>query len=222
MIRQFSIFCLTLAMSMTALAAGLGDSHQGQQSKHYVAGKDYIVLDTPVRTRDRSKVEVVEVFWYGCSHCSTFDPIITAWKKRQAEDVDFWLSPAIWNGAMKLHAQAFFTAKALGVGEKLHKPFFSALLVERKKLNNPGQIEDFFARYGVPRKDFQKTFKSFSVNSQVKQADARARSYKVAGTPEIVVNGKYRVTAGLAGGQAQMLNVIDFLVNKERALLAAQ
>ncbi len=123
---------------------------------------------------------------------------------------------------MKVHAHAFFAAKALGVQDTLHEPLFTALVVDRKRLANQDEIEDLFADYGVDREAFKKVFKSFSVTSQVKQADARARSYKITGNPEVVVNGKYRVTARLAGGQAQMLEVVDYLINKERALLAAK
>ncbi|WP_339340161.1 thiol:disulfide interchange protein DsbA/DsbL [uncultured Oceanicoccus sp.] len=184
-----------------------------------VPGKNYIVLDQPVRTRDSSKVEVVEVFWYGCSHCYSFEPLIKQWKKRKPDYVDFWQSPAMWNGTMKTHAAMFYTAEILDVMDKLHDPIFTAMNVERKRLATVGEIEDFFADYGVDRQAFRKAFKSFSVNSMVKQADARARSYKITGTPEVVVNGKYRVSARLAGGQAEMLKVVDFLIEKERALL---
>lgn len=185
-----------------------------------VAGKNYAVLDQPVRTRDSSKVEVVEVFWYGCGHCYNFEPLIKQWKKRKPDYVDFQQSPAMWNATMKTHAAMFFTAEILGVMDKLHDPIFTSMNVERKRLANADEIEDLFADYGVDREEFRKTFKSFSVNSMVKQADARARSYKISGTPEVVVNGKYRVSARLAGGQAEMLKVVDFLIEKERAQLA--
>jgi thiol:disulfide interchange protein DsbA len=51
----------------------------------------------------------------------------------------------------------------------------------------------------------------------VKQAEARARSYKVTGTPEMVVDGKYHISARLAGGQPEMLKVADYLIAKIRA-----
>ncbi|MGK0442570.1 MAG: thiol:disulfide interchange protein DsbA [Pseudohongiellaceae bacterium] len=188
----------------------------------YEAGKSYIILDQPVRTRDSSKVEVVEVFWYGCGHCFNFEPLLKQWQKKLSADVDYWQSPAMWNGPMKTHAQMFFTAKSLGVLEKLHMPIFTAMNVERKRLGDIAEIEQLFADFGVDREEFRKTFNSFSITSQVKQADARARSYKVSGTPEMVVNGKYRVTGGLAGGQPEMLKVVDYLVKMERAKLAAK
>ena len=214
MIRQ-----LTLTALLLVAAPFISIAQAAEEA--YVAGKHYALIDTPVRTRDSSKVEVVELFWYGCSHCYHFEPIIGAWEKTIPADVDFWRSPAMWNAPMKVHAQAFFTAKALGVLDQLHEPMFTTLLVERKRLNNVDDIADLFADYGVDREKVKKTFNSFSVVSQVKQADARARSYKIQGTPEVVVNGKYRVTAGLAGGQANMIDVMNFLIEKERAELTA-
>lgn len=187
---------------------------------NFVAGQHYEVLEQPVRTRDKTRVEVVEVFWYGCSHCYKFEPLAAAWKKTAAADVDFWQSPAVWNNNMKTHAKMFFTAKALGVLDKVHMPIFTAMNIEGKRLANPKEIAALFAGYGVDKAKFEKTFNSFSVNSQVNQADARARSYKITGTPEIVVNGKYRVSARQAGTQAKMLEVVDFLIEKERPLLA--
>jgi thiol:disulfide interchange protein DsbA len=210
--NYFSTLCISLLFALVTPFTAMAQ-------EQYTAGKHYAVLEQAVRTRDASKVEVVEVFWYGCSHCFSLEPLIKQWKKSLADDVDFWQSPAMWNAAMKTHARMFFTAQVLGVMDKLHDPMFTAMNVERKRLASKGEIEDLFADYGVDRKDFSKTFDSFSINSQVKQADARARSYKVTGTPEIVVNGKYRVSARLAGSQAEMLKVVDFLVAKERVNL---
>ncbi|WP_051083804.1 thiol:disulfide interchange protein DsbA/DsbL [Dasania marina] len=189
--------------------------------QQYEAGVHYTVLDTPVRTRDASKIEVVEVFWYGCGHCYNFEPIIHAWEESKADDVDFYRSPAMWGGAMKLHAQAYYAAQALKVLDTLHTPLFVTLNVERKRLNTPAAVADLFADYGVDRDQALKTLGSFGVLSQVRQADARARSYKISGTPEVVVNGKYRVSGKMAGGQQQMITVMNYLIAKERAAMAA-
>ena len=188
----------------------------------YKEGVNYAVLEEPVRTRDASKIEVVEVFWYGCIHCSHFDPLVTNWKKTLSNDVDFWLSPAMWNQAMETHARIFYTADRLGIEPKVHTALFTALLEERKPMVEPQQIEDFFADFGVDRDKFRKIFNSFGVSSLVKQANARARGYRITGTPELVINGKYRIDAKMAGGQPEMLKVADFLIAKERAARARQ
>lgn len=213
---------LLAGLSMLLLSLTWNAANAQVSPERYQAGKHYTVLEQPVRTRDSDKVEVVELFWYGCPHCYHFEPLIKAWKSKAPDYVDFWQSPAVWNNKMKLHAQAFFAAKALGVLDKLHEPIFTALVVERKRLASPGEIASLFANYGVSEDDFNKAFNSFGVTSQVKQADARARSYQITGTPELVVNGKYRVSAGMAGGQAEMLKVTDFLIAKERAAMKGE
>jgi len=53
----------------------------------------------------------------------------------------------------------------------------------------------------------------------ITQAKSRVRAYKVRGTPEVIINGKYRVSTTKAGGFAGMLNVAEFLIDKERALI---
>jgi thiol:disulfide interchange protein DsbA len=52
------------------------------------------------------------------------------------------------------------------------------------------------------------------------QAKSRVRAYKVRGTPEIIVNGKYRISSTKAGGFSGMLKVAEFLIDKERGLTA--
>jgi thiol:disulfide interchange protein DsbA len=181
-------------------------------------GEGYIRIIQPVRTSSPNKIEVTEVFWYGCSHCFDFDPMLEAWAKQLPADVEFRRSPAMWNDLMIVHAKAFYTAETLGVIDALHGPLFNAINVERSQLRDADAIEKLFlAHSDVSSEKFRKTFDSFGVNSQVKQADARARAYGIAGTPELIVNGKYRVTGRSAGGKAEMLKVAEQLIAKERA-----
>lgn len=180
-------------------------------------GENYIRLASPLPTLHKDKIEVVEFFWYGCVHCYHFEPALQAWQGKQAEDVYLLGSPAMWNKPMKIHAQAYFTAQVLGVLDKVHEPLFAALNTPpRPKLDTEDALAEFFVQYGVAEADFRKAFNSFGVASLVRQADARARSTRIEGTPELLVNGKYRVSAGLAGGQEQMLQVVDYLIAQER------
>ena len=191
-----------------------------QSSKQaYVAGEHYIVLDQPVRTVDPKKIEVAEVFSYHCGHCFNFEPALQAWKKQQPDDVVVVQTHAIWNSQMENLARAFYTIKALGIEDKAHMAVFNAIHLERKNFNTPDQWAEFLSGYGTDKAAVLKTCKSFGVTSQVKQADARARAYGITGTPEIIVNGKYRISSSKLSGQAEMLKVADFLIEKERAAL---
>ncbi|MGB5145881.1 MAG: thiol:disulfide interchange protein DsbA/DsbL [Porticoccaceae bacterium] len=203
-----------LATTALVLAATLA------QATDYVAGKHYTVLDEPIRTGDASKIEVTEVFWYGCGHCYAFEPLLEKWSKTLPPDVVLLRSPAIWHPTMELHARAYYTAKALNVLDPLHRALFDAMNVDHNKLATEDDIKKIFTAHGVDGDTFSKTFNSFGVGSAVGQADARQRGYKISGTPEMVVEGKYRVSASQAGSHEAMLAVIDHLIAVERAARA--
>lgn len=182
----------------------------------YVAGKHYELLETPVRTSNAAKIEVTELFWYGCGHCFVFEPLLAKWQQQLGDDVQVVRSPAIWHPTMELHARAYYTAKALGVLDKVHPALFDAMNVKQNKLATEDAIAEIFVANGVDEDAFHKTFNAFGVSSAVRQADARQRSYKSAGTPELVVEGKYRISARMTGGHQGMLDVADHLIALER------
>ncbi len=182
----------------------------------YVEGQHYVVLSTPVRTADPSKIEVVEVFSYHCGACFQFEPLLQAWKKRQPDDVALVQTHAMWNNPMKVMARAFYTTKALKIDDKAHQAIFNAIHLEQKTFNSPAQWADFLTQFGPDRDTIIKTFDSFAVSSQVSQADSRARGYGITSTPELVVNGKYRIDSRQAGSHAEMLKVADYLIEQER------
>ena len=99
-------------------------------------------------------------------------------------------------------------------------PLFTAIVVEQKKLSTESELAEFFSAFGVESDAFTRAFNSSTVTSQVRQSEARVHYYHTASAPEFVVNGKYRVDRVRAGGLKQMLQVVDYLVSKERDLLA--
>ena len=209
-LKHLAMLCLLLPLAFNISTA----TAQGEQ---YKAGTHYEVLKTPVRTSDPKRIEVAEVFWYGCSHCFSFEPMVSTWASQLPEDVNFVHSPAIWHKSMELHARAYYTAKALKVLDPVHQAIFEVMNLKRNKLASKEAIAGIFVAQGVDLDKFNKTFDSFGVVSATKQADARQRSYGIKGTPEMVVNGKYRISAKIAGGQGAMLKVADYLIEIERS-----
>lgn len=191
------------------------------QAEEWVEGEHYDTISPAVRGTEADKIEVTEFFWYGCGHCYNFEPQVVQWKKSLGDDVVVKGSPAMWNGLMEVHAKAFYAAEALGVLDKVHMPLFQAINVDRKRLADVDELGALFAANGVDREAFEKMFKSFGVGSQVRQADARARAARIAGTPELMVAGKYRISTRKAGGQANMLKIASYLIEKERAARSA-
>lgn len=180
-------------------------------------GIEYKLVYPPVRTADKDKIEVVEVFWYGCPHCYSFEPKLNKWKKTMPDNVVFRRVPAIFSNrpAWVAHARAYYTAELLGVLDKIHQPLFEAIHKNRQRIATEDALADFFAQYGVDQQTFKDTFNSFGVQIKVNIAKDLTRKYKIDGVPSIIVNGRYRTHASLTNGQAGILKVIDFLIEKE-------
>lgn len=222
---------MKVAVALFALMFSLVAYAQNNTGR-FEAGQYYQVLPTAIPQDDASQVEVTELFWYGCGHCYTFEPVLKKWQEKQSQDVKLKKIPAIWQPLMEVHARLFYVAEVMGLGDKLHTSLFNAINNERKTFAirdgrewNPDlpTIQKFFSEHGADGAKAVKLINSFAINSKVKQGMAKQRGYQLSGTPEVVVAGKYRISSALPGfkgkpnGQQLMLEVADFLVAKERA-----
>ncbi|HXQ32004.1 MAG TPA: thiol:disulfide interchange protein DsbA/DsbL [Steroidobacteraceae bacterium] len=168
------------------------------------------------------KVEVVEVFWYGCGHCFHLDPLLEGWRKQgKPAFVEFVRVPVMWNEVTRAHARLFYTLEALDKLEQLHTAVFREIHVNSHYLfdADPARTEQlhraFLKANGVSEADFDRTYRSFSVESKLQRAEQLTRRYKVTGVPLMVVNGKYTADVGTAGGETQLLELVDDLAASE-------
>ena len=185
-------------------------------------GFEYQKISPPVPTSTTDKVEVVEMFWYGCPHCYHFEPLLQKWLKDKPKNVKFVRVPAVFRKSWEIHAQVYYTEEALGLTEKLHQAFFDAIHKQRKRMNTRQEIRDFFIAHGVKGAVFDKAFDSFIVKSKVLQAIRLSRAYGITGVPSMIVDGKYRTAAKMASindargpSHENMLKVVDQLIMKE-------
>jgi thiol:disulfide interchange protein DsbA len=127
----------------------------------------------------------------------------------------------VFNKDWELLAQAYYTAEVLGVVEKVHTPIFNAIHMESVDLRDPRLLAQLFEKHaGVKPEQFNDVYNAFSVRSKVQQAVGKGKAYRITGVPTLIVNGKYRVDGQMAGNNTRMLEVVDFLIEKERASAA--
>lgn len=181
------------------------------------ADKQYVELSSVVPVAQPGKIEVVELFWYGCPHCYAFEPKINPWVEKLPSDVNFVRIPAMFGGPWDAHGQMFITLESMGVEHEVHAAVFEAIQKQRKQLVKPEEMADFLATQGVDKEKFLSTFNSFAVKGQIAKAKELAKKYEVTGVPTMIVNGKYRFDLGTAGGPDGALKVADELIAKERA-----
>lgn len=181
------------------------------------AGKQYVELSNPVPISKPGKIEVVELFWYGCPHCYQFEPTLNPWVEKLPSDVNFVRIPALFGGLWNAHGQMFITLESMKVEHKVHDAVFRAIHKEGRKLATPEEMADFLVTQNIDRDAFLKAYNSFGVKSQMEKAKKLAMAYQINGVPVMIVNGKYRFDISSSGGPEQTLQVADHLIAKERA-----
>ena len=190
--------------------------HAAAQSAGLDIEGRYEVLQPPQQTETGDRIEVVDVFWYGCPHCYTFLPMMEAYEQVMPEYVEIRRLPAIFRESWAAHARAFYTAMLLGVVDQTHRPLFEEIHARRNPTDHKEALAAFFERRGVDRGTFEQTWDSFAVESLVRKSILMQQRYGITGTPSVVVNGKYRVTGRLAGGYDNVIPVVMALVERER------
>jgi len=193
-----------LATGSTVYGAGMG----WQSGVHY-----HRIMPAPApRTADQP-VEVIEFFWYGCSHCYQFEPFVTKWLDNKPEGVNFTQIPVMFGGAANLHAQAYYALEVTGDLERVHEKLFHAMHEQKKKLRTREELEAWLQANGVDIEAFRAAYDSFAVNAKINRANALMRRYGVRGVPAIVVDGRFRSGDGFRGYD-DMIEVTNYLVDK--------
>ena len=180
----------------------------------YTAGNEYVKLAAPYqRYSAAGKVEVVEVFSYGCIHCAHFAPLAETLRKELPPGVEFKLMPAPFSAEWLPFARAYYAAKQLGVVDRTHLELFKQKFDQHYPINSMDELADFYAREGVDRAKFLSIATSPEVTAKMKSDLALIQKWGVDGTPTLVVDGKYRVAA--VHTQEEMAAVALWLAKRE-------
>ena len=178
----------------------------------------YTELNPPQPTvaDEGRKIEVVEFFWYGCPHCYNIEPLVEKWQKTLPPEAVFRPFPAVFNARWGHDAAIFYTFEALGVLDKMHRPFFDAIHQNGLRTDDPKALAEWVKNHGMDPKKFEDTMKSFSVQAKVRRAAQLTAAYKIDGTPAFAVDGRYTVSAEQGGSREGMLKTVSYLVDKLR------
>jgi len=194
-------FCIAL------LAPGLAQAQ---------ARSAYTELKPPVQVETEGKIEVLEFFWYGCIHCYNLEPLLEPWVKKLPREAQFRRVPAVFNERWAHDATIFYTFETLGVLEKLHRPFFDAIHLNRLRTDDPKALTEWLQKQGLDPNKFTETMKSFGVQSRMRRAAALTTAYKVDGTPSLAVQGRYTIGADQNPSREAMLETASGLVEQLR------
>ena len=209
MLKRLGILLAGLIATSAAFAA------DAPAPASWEEGKNYFPVNPPQPTATGDKVEVLEVFSYACPHCAHFQPYAEQLKQSLPAGAVFAYMPAIFNPSWEPYARAYYTAESLGVLDQTHQALFDALHRDHLPMRTIDDLAGFYAEHGVDKAKFLATSASFEIESKLSRAQTIVKADGVDGTPSIVVNGKYRVTGASAGGYPQLIELVDWLVQKE-------
>ncbi|HZW87098.1 MAG TPA: thiol:disulfide interchange protein DsbA/DsbL [Gallionella sp.] len=175
-------------------------------------GRDYTLLNEPQPTTG-TKIEVLEFFFYECPHCFHLHPLLAAWEKNIPKDVALSFVPTIFRESTEPLARTYYSLESMGKIKQLDDEIYQAIHVKNIDLHDASAIADFVAQHGVDKAKFSDAYGSFAVQSKVARAKQMIRSYAIAGTPTLVVDGKYVIT-GM--GPKDLIRALDEVVAKVR------
>jgi thiol:disulfide interchange protein DsbA len=202
--KKILFLLLTLILSPTLLMA-----------EEYSEGIEYTKYKKPLPVTTGDRIEVREIFWYGCPHCFTLDAPLNKWRKEGIPaDAEFIRMPAIFRDSWMVHARAYYAFESLDQTEKLHHALMNVMHVKKQRLVSKDQIADFVSTQGIDRKKFLDAYNSFSVDALSRQAKIMTGRYGITGVPSVVVDGRYLVTTTTAGGTEELFKVVNYLVQQ--------
>jgi protein dithiol oxidoreductase (disulfide-forming) len=201
-----------------------------QEGRHYTTMTGARPAGVPA-----GKIEVAEVFSYGCIYCYRFKAQITELAKSLPADAQFNYVHASFlpSEAWPMFQRAFYAARSLGIADATHEAMFAAVwetgeipLLDLKTgriLNPLPTIEaaaKFYARLGpVKQAAFLATANSPQIDAEMKRADDLVKQWKIPGTPSVVVNGRYMVTLESVSNNQDLQQLVAYLVGLERTRL---
>ena len=211
--REFSAVLATGALGAASM---LGSARA--QGGPPVEGKDYVKLGTPLPATSSGKIEVVEFFWYGCPHCSAFEPTLDAWSKKLPADVSFRRIPVAFRDEPYVaHQRIYFALDEMKLTDTMHRKVFAAIHVQGQRLDKEADIVALMSANGIDAAKFTEAFKSFSTQTKVKQGKSLSEAYKIDGVPALGVHGRFYTSGSLAGTNEKALAVADFLIQRSRS-----
>ena len=181
-----------------------------------VEGTQFNRIEPPVPPQVAGKLEVLEFFSYACPHCAAFEPALEAWSKKLPADVMFQRVPVPFLANAENFQRTYYALQTLGQIESVQRKVFTAVHVERTRLDKPAEIAALMAKHGIDATKFLDVFNSFSVANSVSKAKKLSVAYRIESVPALAVQGRYLTSPSQAGGTDGTLAVADYLLQRAR------
>ncbi len=189
------------------------------ESSEFVEGVHYFNIFPEMQTdATAGKVEVIEMMWLGCPHCYNLEPTMLEYKKNHPPYVEFTQVPAMLNPSWAADANTYYLAEVLDPkGEKdLITKIFQAIHEQKRKLRDPSSVRRFFVQLGYTEDEIQAAKLSMLYRIKIKRAQEISAASQAQSVPTLIINGKYRTSPYTAGGEENLMKILDMLTRREK------
>lgn len=191
---------------------------QKKSNSEFEEGKHYVEIFPQMQTDSSpGKVEVVELLWLGCPHCYSLEPLMLEYKKNHPDYVEFKQVPAMLNPSWAADANTFYIAELLDPkGEKdLVTRIFKSIHDQKRRLRSPDSVVRFFEQQGYTAEEVNNVKNSMAFQTKLLRAQEIGAASQAQSVPTLIVNGKYRTSPYMAGGNDKVVEIINMLAERE-------
>ena len=212
--KVFSFMLPALLLAITGLTGCIADS----QARTFTENVEYAVITPPLTTQaETDKVEVAEVFWYGCPHCYKLEPTMDKYVEGKPDNVTFSRVPAMLDASWSFHGKLYYVGQMLDAdGSKgVHTKIFEALHKQRRRIGNDDQLRRFYKGIGFKTDEINNALKSLELKAKLEYAKEITFKSSLDSVPTIIVNGKYLTSPSMVAGNDKLIEVINYLTGLE-------
>jgi thiol:disulfide interchange protein DsbA len=181
----------------------------------FTEGKDYQVVSSPQQSAHNKAAVIMEFFSYGCPWCYKIDAPLNEWVSKLGKGLQLERIPVVFKPEWNLYAKAYYTAKTLAMPDQFNHKLFKTIQQDKNPLSTNQTMTNFFVVNGVDKEIAKSAFEnSPTIDMRVEHGMTLMANYQIKGVPAFVVNNKYKTDLQMAGSEARLFQILDYLVRK--------
>ena len=179
------------------------------------SSQKYVQISEQAQT-ESDKIVIYEFFWYGCPHCYNIEPTMDNIEANLDKDTILIKVPVALRDSWELHAKAYYALQQMKLDDNLHEKVFAEIHINSNRLDTKEKLANFIREEGYDADKFLNILDSFGTEIRVKKASRLANQYQIKSVPTLIINGKYETSGSYVSSYAELYDVVQLLVDKER------
>ena len=185
-------------------------------TSHTLSSPKYVQISNQKQT-ESDKIVVYEFFWYGCPHCFNIEPTINELESELQKDTVLIKVPVALRDTWENHARAYYALRQMNLDDDLHEKLFEEIHINSQRLDTRDSLSQFISNEGYSSKKFEELFDSYGTEIRMNKAERLRKKYQITSVPTLIVNGKYMTSGSYVSSFAELKDVINMLIEKERS-----